>query len=93
MKFASASGLREPCSGVCSCSPVPVSNTLIGLVLLASGSFGLFGSVLGERIVILVFALLGIVGAVLAFALSEAGESEQKGGLIELTPLPLQLAH
>ncbi|MCG8599039.1 MAG: MFS transporter [Verrucomicrobiales bacterium] len=55
---------------------VAVSNTLMGIVLLASGSFGLLASAIGERLVILVFALLGIAGAVMAFTLPEAGEGE-----------------
>lgn len=50
---------------------VAVSNTLMGVVLLLSGSFGLLADVLGERIVILVFALLGIAGSLMAFTLPE----------------------
>lgn len=53
---------------------VAVSNTLMGLVLLLSGSFGLLASALGERIVIFVFGALGIAGALLAFRLPETGE-------------------
>jgi len=53
---------------------VAVSNTLMGVVLLISGSFGLLASAVGERIVILVFGVLGIAGALLAFTLPEAGE-------------------
>lgn len=53
---------------------VAVSNTLMGIVLLLSGTFGLLASVVGERAVILLFALLGILGALLAFRLPEAGE-------------------
>lgn len=53
---------------------VAVSNTLMGFVLLLSGSFGLLAGFLGERGVILVFAVLGIVGAVMALTLPEAGE-------------------
>ena len=55
---------------------VAVSNTLMGVVLLISGSFGLLASAVGERIVILVFGVLGIAGALLAFTLPEAGEEK-----------------
>lgn len=55
---------------------VAVSNTLMGVVLLISGSFGLLASAIGERMVILVFGLLGIGGALLAFTLPEAGAEE-----------------
>lgn len=50
---------------------VAVSNTLMGVVLLLSGSFGLLADALGERIVIAVFAGLGIAGSLLAFTLPE----------------------
>lgn len=50
---------------------VAVSNTLMGLVLLASGSFGLLAGAVGEQVVILVFAILGILGSVMAFGLPE----------------------
>lgn len=50
---------------------VAVSNTLMGLVLLASGSFGLLAGAVGEQAVILVFAILGILGSVMAFGLPE----------------------
>jgi MFS family permease len=52
-------------------SYVAVSNTLIGLVLAVSGSFGLLAPLLGVRGVVLVFALLGMAGGVLAWALRE----------------------
>ena len=39
---------------------VAVSNTLMGVVLLVSGAFGLLAEAVGEGLVILVFALLGI---------------------------------
>ncbi len=54
---------------------VAVSNTLMGIILLLSGSFGLLAGALGERAIILIFALLGIAGSLLAFTLPEAGES------------------
>lgn len=50
---------------------VAVSNTLMGIVLLVSGAFGLLAEAIGEGLVILVFALLGIAGALLAFTLPE----------------------
>lgn len=52
-------------------SLVAVSNTLIGIVLLISGSFGLLADALGERMVILLFAVLGLVGGAMAFTLPE----------------------
>lgn len=55
---------------------VAVSNSLMGFVLLASGSFGLLAETIGARGVILVFALLGIVGGGLAFFLPEAGRAK-----------------
>lgn len=54
---------------------VAVSNTLMGIVLLLSGSFGLLAGTLGERAIILIFGILGIAGGLLAFMLPEAGES------------------
>jgi len=56
---------------------VAVSNTLMGLVLLLSGSFGLLADAIGPRLVILVFAALGIAGAIMAFTLPEAGEDKK----------------
>ncbi|MEM7699888.1 MAG: MFS transporter, partial [Verrucomicrobiota bacterium] len=53
---------------------VAVSNTLMGLVLLMSGSFGLLAETVGQTTVIFVFAVLGILGSVLAFQLPEVGE-------------------
>ncbi len=50
---------------------VAVSNTLMGLVILTSGSFGLLAGAVGEQVVILVFAVLGILGSVMAFRLPE----------------------
>lgn len=50
---------------------VAVSNTLMGLVLLASGSLGWLAGAAGERAVILLFALLGIAGSLIAFRLPE----------------------
>ena len=50
---------------------VAVSNTLMGLVLLLSGSFGLLAEALGAQAVILVFAILGIIGGLLALSLPE----------------------
>lgn len=52
-------------------SMVAVSNTLIGIILLLSGSFGLLADVIGERGVILCFALLGLSGGGLALTLPE----------------------
>lgn len=54
---------------------VAVSNTLMGIILLLSGSFGLLAGALGERAIVLIFALLGVAGSLIAFTLPEAGES------------------
>jgi MFS family permease len=53
---------------------VAVSNTLMGLVLLLSGSFGLLADQLGERLVVFVFSLLGIAGSLMALTLPEVQE-------------------
>jgi len=50
---------------------VAVSNTLIGIVLLLSGSFGFLTNSIGERGVILIFAILGIAGGLIALKLPE----------------------
>ena len=50
---------------------VAVSNTLMGLVLLLSGSFGLLAEALGAQAVILVFAIFGMIGGLLALSLPE----------------------
>jgi hypothetical protein len=50
---------------------VAVSNTLMGLVLLISGSLGLLAEAIGARAIILVFALLGLAGSAIAFSLPE----------------------
>jgi uncharacterized membrane protein len=55
---------------------VAVSNTLMGVVLLLSGSFGLLADSIGERFVILIFALLGIAGSILTFTLPEVQDQE-----------------
>lgn len=59
-------------------SLVAVSNTLIGVVLLISGSFGLLADALGERFVILIFALLGVAGGLTALSLPEVQDDEEK---------------
>lgn len=50
---------------------VAVSNTLIGLILLASGAMGLLAEALGARGVILIFAILGVGGGLFSFLLPE----------------------
>jgi hypothetical protein len=52
-------------------SYVAVSNTVIGVVLLLSGSLGILGTFLSPHEVILVFALLGLAGSVIAATLKE----------------------
>lgn len=52
-------------------SYVAVSNTVIGVVLLLSGSLGILGTFLSHYEVILVFALLGLAGAAVAATLGE----------------------
>jgi hypothetical protein len=55
-------------------SYVAVSNTLIGVVLLAGGSIGLLAPILGTRGVVLAFAVLGLAGGGLAWRLRHAGD-------------------
>jgi hypothetical protein len=52
-------------------SYVAVSNTVIGVVLLLSGSLGVLGTFLTPYEVILVFAVLGLAGAAVAATLEE----------------------
>ena len=52
-------------------SYVAVSNTVIGVVLLVSGSLGVLGTFLSPYEVILVFAGLGLIGSVIALRLDE----------------------
>jgi hypothetical protein len=52
-------------------SYVAVSNTVIGVVLLFSGSLGILGSFLSPHEVVLVFAALGLVGSAVAATLKE----------------------
>jgi MFS family permease len=52
-------------------SYVAVSNTIIGVILLISGSFGIIGAVFSPREVILVFAALGLAGSLVARTLKE----------------------
>lgn len=51
---------------------VAVSNTVIGVVLLAAGLVGLLAALISALGVVLVFSLLGITGAVLGTRLQEA---------------------
>lgn len=53
---------------------VAVSNTLMGIVLLISGSFGLLAEAIGVQWVIFVFGSLGIIGGLLALSLPEVQE-------------------
>ncbi|MFV2053558.1 MFS transporter [Aliiroseovarius sp. YM-037] len=48
-----------------------VSNTLVGLILLAGGLFGLIASALGPVVVVAFFAALSFAGAVVALGLNE----------------------
>ena len=52
-------------------SYVAVSNTVIGVVLLLSGSLGILGTFLSPSEVILVFAVLGLAGSAIAVTLRE----------------------
>lgn len=54
---------------------VAVSNTLMGIVLLISGTFGLLAEALGAQAVIFVFALFGIAGGITASLLPETTEN------------------
>jgi MFS family permease len=51
---------------------VAVGNTLIGLVVLASGLFGLLEPVVGAKGLLLIFSLLGSIGVLLGMWLPEA---------------------
>lgn len=53
-------------------SYVALSNTIIGVILLISGSFGIIGTVFSPREVILVFSALGLAGSLVAWTLEEA---------------------
>ena len=53
---------------------VAISNTLMGVVLLISGSFGLLAEAIGEQWVIFVFGALGIAGGLLGLSLPEVQE-------------------
>ena len=56
-------------------SYVALSNTIIGVILLVSGSFGIIGALFSPREVILVFAALGLAGSLVALTLKEAEET------------------
>jgi MFS family permease len=56
-------------------SYVALSNTIIGVILLVSGSFGIIGALFSPREVILVFAALGLAGSLVALTLEEAEET------------------
>ncbi|MFH1754428.1 MAG: MFS transporter [Candidatus Latescibacterota bacterium] len=53
-------------------SYIALSNTVIGVILLVSGSFGIIGALFSPREVILVFAALGLAGSLVALTLEEA---------------------
>jgi hypothetical protein len=52
-----------------------LSNTLIGVVLLAGGIFGAIASIFGPGATIAVFAVMALGGAVVAAGLDETGET------------------
>jgi len=52
-------------------SYVALSNTIIGVILLVSGGFGIIGTLFSPREVILVFGVLGVAGSVVAWNLKE----------------------
>jgi MFS family permease len=56
-------------------SYVAVANTVIGVVLLLSGSLGVLATFLSSYEVILVFALLGLAGAAVALTLDEVEQA------------------
>lgn len=58
-------------------SMVAVSNTLIGVVLLLSSAFGFLAEAIGERMVILTFAVVGLAGGLLALKLPEVQKSDR----------------
>jgi hypothetical protein len=55
-------------------SYVAVSNTLIGIILLASGAVGGLAGFLGPRGIVLLFALLGIAGGLYGLTLRDVEE-------------------
>ncbi|UAW99401.1 MFS transporter [Halopseudomonas nanhaiensis] len=50
---------------------VAVSNSVIGLVLLSTGLFGLLGTLIGAGGMVLLLSLIGLAGAILALRLPE----------------------
>jgi MFS family permease len=50
---------------------VAVGNTLIGVLLLVSGSLGVLTTIFSERAIVLVFGVLGVLGATAALRLGE----------------------
>ncbi|SDR97258.1 MFS-type transporter involved in bile tolerance, Atg22 family [Halopseudomonas xinjiangensis] len=50
---------------------VAISNSVIGLVLLATGLFGLLGSMIGAAGMLLLLSLIGLAGAIFAVRLPE----------------------
>lgn len=58
---------------------VALSNTLIGVLLLAGGGVGLLGAAVSERAVVLLFGVLGVAGGLLALGMPEV-ETGDGGG-------------
>ncbi len=58
-------------------SYVAVSNTLIGIVLLAGGGFGVLANAYGAAVTIAVLALLALAGALCSLALDEVQQDEE----------------
>lgn len=48
-----------------------LSNTMIGVLLMAGGGFGVIADMFGPEIVLLIFAVMSVAGAILALTLSE----------------------
>ena len=51
---------------------VAVSNTIIGVVTLASGAFGLISTIFGVRALLIVFIFLALLGVVMSWQMPEA---------------------
>lgn len=54
-----------------------IANTVIGVILLASGVFGAVAALAGAGATLALFAAMGVAGALTAYGLKELGDGEQ----------------
>jgi len=54
-----------------------IANTVIGIILLASGVFGALAALYGAGATLALFAVMAVAGAVTAYGLKELGDGEQ----------------